>query len=49
MVFGVFGEKMLDLLLGLLPGGVGVRSDILSLERTRSALIGTRPAAAKLF
>jgi hypothetical protein len=47
-VCGVLGEKIPDLLLDLLASGVGVRSDILSLDRTLSALIGTRPTAAKL-
>jgi hypothetical protein len=39
----------LDLLLGRLNSGEGVRSDILSLESTLSALTGIIPVAAKLF
>jgi hypothetical protein len=39
----------LDLLLGRIDGGEGVRREILSFERTFSASIGTRPLAAKLF
>jgi hypothetical protein len=49
MVLGVFGVNWLDLLLGRLLGGVGVRREIFSLERTLSASIGTKPLAAKLF
>jgi hypothetical protein len=39
----------LDLLLGRLLGGVGVRREIFSLERTLSASTGFRPVAIKLF
>jgi hypothetical protein len=39
----------LDLLLGRLLGGVGVRREILSLLSTLSLSNGTRPLAAKLF
>ena len=46
---GVLGVKTLDLLLGQLPGGVGIREDIFNFESTRSALTGTKPVAAKLF
>ena len=38
----------LDLLLGRLPGGVGVLSEIFSFDSTRSGLNGVIPAAAKL-
>lgn len=48
-VFGVCGVNWLDMLLGRLLGGVGVRSEILSFESTRSGSIGTRLVAAKLF
>jgi hypothetical protein len=39
----------LELVLGRLSGGVGVRREIFSLESTLSASIGTKPVAAKLF
>ena len=48
-VLGVFGVNWLDLLLGRLVSGVGVRREILSLLSTLSASNGTRPLAAKLF
>ena len=51
IVYSVVGTKALLLLLGLLVvvvGSVGVRSDILSFNRTRSVSSGTRPALAKL-
>ncbi len=47
-IYGVLGEEILDLLLGLLSGSVSVRNNILSLDRTRLALIGIRPTVAKL-
>jgi hypothetical protein len=49
IVLGVFGVNWLDLLLGRLLGGVGVRREILSLLSTLSVSNGTRPLAAKLF
>jgi hypothetical protein len=49
MVLGVFGVNWLDLLIGRLPGGVGVRREILSFESTLSVSTSTRPLAAKLF
>jgi hypothetical protein len=39
----------LDLLLGRLLGGEGVRREILSFESTLSTSTGTRLLAAKLF
>jgi hypothetical protein len=39
----------LDLLLGRLLGGEGVRREILSFESTLSISTGTRLLAAKLF
>ena len=38
----------LDLLLSRLPGGVGVLSEIFSLDSTRFGSNGVRPVAAKL-
>jgi hypothetical protein len=48
-VLGVLGVNWLELVLGRLLGGDGVRREILSFESTLSASIGTRPLAAKLF
>jgi hypothetical protein len=48
-VLGVFGVNWLDLLLGRLLSGVGVRREILSLLSTLSASNSTRPLATKLF
>jgi len=48
-VLGAFGVIWLDLLLGLLLAGVGVRIEILSFESTLSVLTDTRPLAVKLF
>lgn len=47
-ICGVLGIKTLDLLLGLLTSGVSILSDILSFDRTYSAIIRTKPALAKL-
>jgi hypothetical protein len=49
MVLGGFGVNWLDMLLGQLLGGVGVRREILSFESTLSASTSPKPLAAKLF
>jgi hypothetical protein len=48
-VLGVFGVNWLDLLLGLLFGGVGVCREIFSLKRTFSGSIGFILVVMKLF